>query len=117
MLSRRKLLYHLSSLPLLGGLIGHQTVSARAALTTPLRRDYFKELGVRTLINAAGTYTNLTGSLMPEAVMESILYASNEYVPLDELQDKVGERIAEMVKCEAATVTTGAASAITFGTA
>ena len=117
MLSRRKLLYHLSSLPLLGGLIGNQTVSARAALNSPLRRDYFKELGVRTLINAAGTYTNLTGSLMPEAVMESILYASNEYVPLDELQDKVGERIAEMVKCEAATVTTGAASAITFGTA
>ncbi|MEM9671698.1 MAG: aminotransferase class V-fold PLP-dependent enzyme [Bacteroidota bacterium] len=118
MLSRRKLLRNLSSLPLVGGLLGSHAASASSTtLTAPLRRDYFKELGIRTFINAAGTYTSMTGSLMPEEVMESILYASNEFVTLDELQDKVGERIASMVKCEAATVTTGAASAITFGTA
>ena len=117
MLSRRKLLRNLSSLPLVGGLLGGHVASATPTLTAPLRRDYFKELGIRTFINAAGTYTSMTGSLMPEEVMESILYASNEFVTLDELQDKVGERIAAMVKSESATVTTGAASAITFGTA
>ena len=36
---------------------------------------------------------------------------------LDELQDKVGERIATLVHSEAAMVTSGAASALTLGTA
>ena len=36
---------------------------------------------------------------------------------LDELHDKVGERIAALVHCEAAMVTSGAASALTLGTA
>src|SRR5690606_12686445 len=43
--------------------------------------------------------------------------AALQYVRLEDLQDAVGERIAELLKCEAAMVTTGAASAITFGTA
>ena len=80
-------------------------------------RDYFKELGLRTYINAAGTYTSLTGSLMPKEVTEAIQYAAREYVRLDDIQDKVGERIASMLQCEAAAVTAGAASALTLGTA
>jgi L-seryl-tRNA(Ser) seleniumtransferase len=36
---------------------------------------------------------------------------------LDELHDKVGERIATLLHCEAAMVTSGAASALTLGTA
>jgi len=76
-----------------------------------------KELGLRTFINAAGTYTALTGSMLPEEVVKAIEYASREYVKLDDIQDKVGERIANLLKCEAATVTAGAASALTLGTA
>jgi L-seryl-tRNA(Ser) seleniumtransferase len=38
-------------------------------------------------------------------------------VQLDDLQDRVGERIAALLQCEAATVTSGAASAITLATA
>ena len=118
MLSRRKLLKQLSSVPLLGGLLGGTAITAAAQPVASLvRRDYFKELGLRTFINAAGTYTSMTGSLMSEEVVQAILYASNEYVTLDELQEKVGARIASMVKCEDAMVTSGAASAITFGTA
>ena len=118
MLSRRKLLKQLSSVPLLGGLMGGTAFGAAASPASQMiRRDYFKELGVRTFINAAGTYTSMTGSLMPEEVMQSIMYASNDYVNLDELQEKVGARIASLVKCEDAMVTSGAASAITFGTA
>lgn len=118
MLSRRKLLKQLSSVPILGGLMGSTALGAAASPASQMiRRDYFKELGVRTFINAAGTYTSMTGSLMPEEVMQSIMYASNDYVDLDELQEKVGARIASLVKCEAAMVTSGAASAITFGTA
>jgi D-glucosaminate-6-phosphate ammonia-lyase len=80
-------------------------------------RDYFRELGVRPFINAAGTYTAMTASLMPREVMDAINYASEHYVMLDELHDKIGERIATLLHCEAAMVTSGAASALTLGTA
>ena len=119
MLSRRKLLKTLSSTPFIGGLLGSGLIGSSKVAASPLlrRRNYFKELGVRTFINAAGTYTMMTASLMRDEVMDAINFASNEYVMLDDLQDKVGERIAKLVKCEAATVTAGAASALTLGTA
>ena len=117
MITRRMLLKQLSGLPLVGVLFGKGIFFSNTAQAEVLRRNYFKELGVRTFINAAGTYTAMTGSLMEPEVIEAIKYASNEYVNLDELQDKVGERIASLLHCEAATVTAGAASAITLGTA
>lgn len=115
MLSRRALLKSLSTLPLVGGMFGTGLVAA----TPPLlpRRDYFKELGLRTFINAAGTYTSLTGCLMDPDALQAWQYAAQQYVGLDAVQDKVGERIADLLRCEAATVTAGAASAITLGTA
>lgn len=117
MINRRKLLRQLAALPLLGGLFGADRIWAKSALTTSIPRDYFKELGVRTFINAAGTYTSMTGSLLRQEAVEAYNYAAQQYVNLDELQDKVGARIAELIGCEAATVTAGAASAITLGTA
>lgn len=116
MLNRRQLIKRLSALPFVGGLMG-SGIPGRYTTAAPLYRDYFKELGVRTFINAAGTYTSMTGSLMPDEVKEAYNYASNEYVLLDELQDKVGERIASLLGCEAATVTAGAFSAMTLGLA
>jgi len=107
----------MASLPLVGGLFGTGLLAAAPVAKPTVRRDYFKELGVRTFINAAGTYTFMTGSLMHPEVIEAYNYATNQYVLLDDLQDKVGERIAELLHCEAATITSGAASAITLGTA
>jgi L-seryl-tRNA(Ser) seleniumtransferase len=117
MLTRRTLLKRLASLPLVGGLFGTGLMAAAPTPVPGVRRDYFKELGVRTFINAAGTYTSMTGSLMHPEVIEAYNYATNEFVLLDDLQDKVGARIAELLRCEAATITAGAASAITLGTA
>lgn len=114
MWSRRHFLEIVAGFPLVGGVIGPGVVSAAAA---PKGRDYFGELGVRPFINAAGTYTAMTSSLMPPEVMEAINYASKHFVMLDELHDRVGERIASLLKCEAAMVTSGAASALTLGTA
>ena len=82
-----------------------------------LNRDYFKELGIRTFINAAGTYTSMTGSLMPKEVIDAINYGSLEYVNLDELQDKVGKRIAELLECEYATVSSGCFGAMSIAMA
>lgn len=114
MAKRRDLLKGLITLPLAGAVGGSVFAGSPAA---EIPRDYFKELGVRTFINASGTYTMLTASLMPPEVMKAINYASLQYVRLEELQEKVGERLAELLKCEGAMVTAGAASAITLGTA
>jgi uncharacterized pyridoxal phosphate-dependent enzyme len=116
MFSRRHFLETLSSFPFVGGVIGSGAAAAAAA---PAKdgRDYFRELGVRPFINAAGTYTAMTSSLMPREVMDAINYASEHYVMLDELHDRVGERLASLLHCPAAMVTSGAASALTLGTA
>lgn len=114
MARRRDLLKGLITLPLAGAVSGGRAFAGPRA---DISRDYFKELGVRTFINASGTYTMLTASLMPPEVMKAINYASLQYVRLEELQEKVGERLAELLKCESAMVTAGAASAITLGTA
>lgn len=82
-----------------------------------LKKDLFKELGLRPFINAAGNYTTMTGSIMPESVMEAIQISSRKYVMLDEVQDKVGEKIAALCHAEAATVTAGCWSAMVLGMA
>jgi L-seryl-tRNA(Ser) seleniumtransferase len=115
MWTRRRFLETASGLPLVGGLLATGASSTVAA--APRARDYFRDLGVRPFINAAGTYTAMTASLMPPEVMAAINYASRHYVMLDELHDKVGARIATLVHAEAAMVTSGAASALTLGTA
>ena len=115
MWSRRRFLETVSAVPLVGGFIGAGAAPAAAAARKG--RDYFREMGVRPFINGAGTYTAMTASLMPPEVMEAINYASKHYVMLDELHDRVGERIAKLVRSEAAMVTSGAAAALTLGTA
>ena len=120
MINRRKVLQSLASIPFAGGLFGINSLSAQSRpelLTSNLRRNFFKELGLRTFINAAGTYTSMTGSLMPKEVIEAISYSADEYVNLDDLQDKVGERIAELLECEYATVSSGCFGAMSIGMA
>ena len=79
--------------------------------------DYYDKLGVTKIINAAGTYTALTASIMPPPVQAAVANAARHPVRLAELQQKAGEHIARRLKCEAALVTAGAASALTLGTA
>src|SRR5262245_45213681 len=117
MWSRRRFLESISSLPIVGGFVGAGAAATAVVSAAKGNRDYLRELGVRPFINAAGTYTAMTASLMPPEVMDAINYASRHYVMLDELHDKVGERLATLLKCEAAMVTSGAASALTLGTA
>ena len=118
MLTRRTFVSRLSTLPLVGGLFAAgASTSVAASASTAAKRDFFKELGVRPFINAAGTFTDMTASLMAPEVMEAINYASKQFVPLNELHDRVGERIASLVKAEAAMVSAGAASAMTLGMA
>jgi len=108
---RRGFLQTLASLPGLGALL---PVSLAAK---PAKRDIYKELGIRPLINAAGTYTTLSASLMQREVVEAVDAAARQYVSIPELHELVGKKIAALAQCEAALVTAGAASALTVGTA
>ena len=81
MWNRRRFLEALSGLPFLGRM-GVPALGAGAATLLPVEaaakggRDYFRELGVRPFINASGTYTAMTASLMPPEVMDCLLYTS-----------------------------------------
>ena len=84
---------------------------------TGLGEDYYAKLGVTKIINAAGTYTALTASIMPPSVQAAVAEAAHHPVRLAELQQKAGEYIARRLQCEAALVCAGAASGLTLGTA
>ena len=118
-MKRRDILKGISFLPFATTLGGNLIIprKANAGKLPSGKRDLFKELGVRPFINAAGTYTFMTGSLMREEVLEAIRGTSEDFCLLDELQDRVGEKIAAMVHAEAAVVTAGAFSALTLGAA
>jgi uncharacterized pyridoxal phosphate-dependent enzyme len=116
-MKRRDLLKGLSTLPLVGSVIGAAVPFESKAVPPGTKRDLFRELGVRTFINAAGTYTFMTGSLMHEEVVDAIRSTSHEFCLLDELQDRVGEKIAALTKAESAVVTSGCFSAMTLGLA
>ena len=79
--------------------------------------ESYRALGVRPLINAAGTYTTLTGSVISPEVRDAMAEASRYFVPLLDLQRAVGARISKMLGVEAAMVSCGAASSITLATA
>jgi L-seryl-tRNA(Ser) seleniumtransferase len=105
----------------------NQTLTAAGLAAVPLSaarppqsaegEDYYDKLGVTKIINAAGTYTALTASLMPPSVQAAVARAAKHPVRLAELQTKSGEYLAGKLRCEAALVTSGAASALTLGTA
>lgn len=114
-MKRRDLIKYLSVAPLAGGLSGVPSKSAANPIL--VKRDLIQELGLRTFINAYGVYTTHTASLMPEEVMEAINAASKKYVLINDLQDRVGEKIAEMCHAESAMVTSGCWSALVLGTA
>lgn len=116
-MKRRDLIKYLSVTPVAGATFLGEISEASAAPAQSAKRDLFKELGVRTFINAAGTYTAMTATLMRPATVEAIRTASLQFCMLDELQDKVGERIAKITHAEAAVVTSGAFAAMTLGMA
>lgn len=79
--------------------------------------DVYRTLGVRPLVNARGTYTILSGSLMLPEVRAAMDAASRHYVHLDELADAVGARLATLTGAEWGLVTVGCSAALTHATA
>ena len=115
--SRRKFL---ASAGIVSGMItaaaDRLTGSAGGRKLTTKPATVYARLGGRTHINAKGTYTYLTGSLLAPEVVEAMEDASHHFVYLVELQEKAGAKIAQLLGVEAAMVTSGAAGAILLGT-
>jgi uncharacterized pyridoxal phosphate-dependent enzyme len=116
-MKRRQLLKFLSAAPITGAIGSVIPIKSTSAAPRSAKRDLVKELGLRTFINAAGTYTAMTASLMHDDVLEAINSSSKEFIMYDEVQDKVGEKIAAICHSEAALVTAGCWSALVLGTA
>jgi L-seryl-tRNA(Ser) seleniumtransferase len=79
--------------------------------------DIYDVLGVRPLINAAGTQTRYGGAPLPQAVVEAMAEAATACVRMEELQEAAGRVIAEATGAEAGYVTAGAAAGLTLAAA
>ncbi len=81
------------------------------------RNPVYDELGIRPVIHAAGTITSFGGSMPRPEVMEAMTLASRSFVGLEELNQKVGEYIAEITGAEAGMVVSGAAGGVVLSMA
>ena len=115
-ISRRKLLRQGSQV-VAGGVCIGCALPANASTPAASAVDYYQRLGVTPFINAAGTYTILSASTMPDEVQAAIALAAKRPVHLMELHKAAGEYLARRLRCEGALVTSGAAAAIKLATA
>ena len=119
-LSRREL-FRWSALLTLPALVRTDAVAAAPAeaATEGLRagKDVYQSIGVRPLINARGTFTIISGSLMLPEVRAAIDAAAQQHVHLDELMAAIGARLAELTKAEWGMVSSGCAAGLTHATA
>ena len=79
--------------------------------------DIYQSLGVRRVVNAAGTLTRLGGPPMRPEAVEAMREASRWSVSIEELQDRAGTYLAEVTGAEAGYVTCGAAAGLQLAAA
>ena len=79
--------------------------------------DVYRSIGVKPLVNARGTFTIISGSLMLPEVRAAMDAAARHYVHLDELADAMGARLATLTGAEWGLVTSGCSAALTHATA
>jgi L-seryl-tRNA(Ser) seleniumtransferase len=115
-ISRRKLLRK-GSQAVAGGICIGRVYPANASTPAASAVDYYQKLGVTPFINAAGTYTILSASIMPDEVQAAIALTAQKPVHLMELHKAAGEYLARRLRCEGALITSGAAAAIKLATA
>jgi D-glucosaminate-6-phosphate ammonia-lyase len=70
-----------------------------------------------TVVNAAGTKTRISGSLVREEAVEAMVEASKSFVRVSDLQARASERIAAVTGAEAGYVTAGASAGLLLGAA
>ena len=88
-----------------------------ATLAPRRTTDIYARIGVRTIVNGRGATTSVGGTLMPPEVTAAMAEAARAFVVLDELNAKVGEKIAAATGAEAGYVTSGAAGGMALAAA
>lgn len=77
----------------------------------------YEELGIKKIVNAWGPMTVIGGSRMLPEVLEAMAEAGRAFVDLNELQQKAGARIAELIGVEGCYVSSGCAAGVAIATA
>lgn len=78
--------------------------------------NLFTEIGVRTILNARGTYTIISGSRSLPEVKQAMYDASFYFVHLDEMMDGIGKELGQLTGAEWGIATTGCEAAIALAT-
>ncbi len=100
-----------------GALTAAGLLAGRAAPAASRGRPHlYESLGVRPFLNLTGAYTINGGMLTLPEVREAMDEASRFSVHMDELMAAVGKRLAALIQCEAAIVTSGCSAALTHAT-
>ena len=86
-------------------------------VATQQKLGVYEKLGVKRIVNGAGTITRFGGTLMPPEVVEAMADAARSFVDIDDLYVKAGEVVAKHTHAEAGLVTTGCAASLMLGTA
>jgi L-seryl-tRNA(Ser) seleniumtransferase len=117
-LTRRTLLQTALTVPMVSANPRTQSspVAAAAGTAAHLHSALYARLGVKTFINAYGTLTTLSGTLISPEVAKAMEEASRQFVQIHDLQAQVGRRLAELTGAEAAFVTAGASAALCLAT-
>ncbi len=79
--------------------------------------DVYDQLGIKELINAAGTYTIVGGSRMSSQTLEAMAQAAHSHVDLGQLRQVICRQLAQLTGNEGAYVTCGAAAGLYLATA
>ena len=97
---------------------GRHTVAASQRVEAAYANNiYTRMFGVTPVIGAAGALSSYGNSRMRPDVIRAMTEASDFLVDLDELNRAAGRRIAEIMKAEAAMVTSCAAGSMMLGAA
>ena len=74
--------------------------------------DFYRSIGVKSVISASGTTTAYGGSKLRPEVMDAMNRASNSMVNMDELNRAAGRMLADLTGAEAGFVCSGAAGGL-----
>jgi D-glucosaminate-6-phosphate ammonia-lyase len=81
------------------------------------KNDFLNSMGLRPVINAAGNASRLGGTRLAEPVVSAMVAASQNFVPIAEMQAKASELIAEFTGAEAGCVASGGDACLTLAAA
>lgn len=97
--------------------LGKKSAMAETAPVRTAGDNVYTRIGVRPFINMTAALTINGGLLTLPEVKQAMEEASHYSVNIDELMEKVGERLAQLLGGESGIVTAGSAAALTHATA